>query len=504
MFDRLNIFKRKQPVEMARRPASAAKRTKPLMLQLEQRVMFDGAVAATVALTETGASHGDTATHSDTTADKSTSTDVLVPAATASASSPRSDVSACSGRSVLFVDARVQDASSLVQGVTLGTEIAYLQQRQDGLQQMTDYLAHHPGATSVQIVAHGESGDLWLGSTYISADNVNDYAASLSQIGSEMKPGGDILIYACNTAQDARGVGFVESLAQLTGHNIAASNNRTGIDGDWNLEVATGDINAAPVLSSASETAYQHDLLTLTVTSNADSGAGTLRNTIASATAGDTITFNAGMTITLTTGQLTINKNLTIEGDLDANGTPDVTIDANYNSQVLQITTGTVSLDGLVIEHGVLAGIGGSKGSAGGSSYGAGIANAGTLTLRNSTVTANFATGGGGGPANNAAAGGKGGAAGATTGSNGNTYLGYAGSGSSGGKGGSYDGTAKNGRGGTSAGGGAGGTDGAFGYIIGGAGITATAGGTTFGGGGGGAGWADTGSSVFNYDWAIF
>src|SRR3569832_2912962 len=113
MFDRLNIIKRKQPVEMARRPASAAKRTKPLMLQLEQRVMFDGAEAATVALTETGASHGDTATHSDTTADKSPSNAVLVPAATASASSTRSDVSASSGRRVLFVDARVPAARRL-------------------------------------------------------------------------------------------------------------------------------------------------------------------------------------------------------------------------------------------------------------------------------------------------------------------------------------------------------------------------------------------------------
>src|SRR3569832_463579 len=120
MFDRLNIFKRKQPVEMARRPASAAKRTKPLMLQLEQRVMFDGAVAATVALTETGASHGDTATHSATTADKSTSTDELVPAATANTT--RKNDTTSSDHSVLCVDARVQDASSLVQGVTPGTE----------------------------------------------------------------------------------------------------------------------------------------------------------------------------------------------------------------------------------------------------------------------------------------------------------------------------------------------------------------------------------------------
>ncbi len=74
--------------------------------------------------------------------------------------------------------------------------------------------------------------------------------------------------------------------------------------------------------------------------------ATTLRGLIASATAGDTITFNAGMTITLSSGELLINKNLTIDGDLDNNGTPDVTIDANYNSRVLEVASGTVTLDG--------------------------------------------------------------------------------------------------------------------------------------------------------------
>src|SRR5689334_6218728 len=49
---------------------------------------------------------------------------------------------------------------------------------------------------------------------------------------------------------------------------------------------------------------------TLTVTSTADSGAGSLRQTILDAASGDTITFSlpANSTITLTSAELAINK----------------------------------------------------------------------------------------------------------------------------------------------------------------------------------------------------
>src|ERR1700694_3925214 len=56
---------------------------------------------------------------------------------------------------------------------------------------------------------------------------------------------------------------------------------------------------------------------TLTVTTTADSGAGSLRAAIAAASDGDTIQFDAalnGQTITLTSGELAINKNITISG----------------------------------------------------------------------------------------------------------------------------------------------------------------------------------------------
>lgn len=467
---------------VAGKPVELPRRRTALLMPLEPRIMFDGAIAATVDAAPVDPAQAFAG--SNVVAVDAGGADLFEPAAVAPPET---------GHDVVFVDSRVQDAAGLLANIAPQTEIVYLDGTQDGLQQIADYLGGHPGANSVQLFAHGNEGDLWLGSTYLSSTNISEHASTLAAIGAGIQQGGDILIYGCETAGGELGSSFVSSFAALTGRDVAASDDRTGASGDWDLEISVGSIDAAPALAFASTTSYAYDLAIITVTSNADSGAGTLRNALAAAGSGDTITFNAGMSIALTSGELLINKNLTIDGDLDNNGTADVTLDANYSSRVLSITSGTVSLDGLVIQEGRVSGNGGGLNTLPAGGLGGGISiTGGTVTISNSTITNNVASGGGGGGSGSGysyGGGGGGGFLGLGGGNggplNGSSMVprpGGAGSGGSGGIGGFAYYSDQAGKGGSTVGG-SGGLA-AVGYFAGGAGGTAS----TIGGGGGGAG----------------
>ena len=82
------------------------------------------------------------------------------------------------------------------------------------------------------------------------------------------------------------------------------------------------------------------------VTNDSDRGPGSLRQAIADAASGDTITFNADYTITLT-GELVLSKNLTIDGQ-----THQVTVSGNHATRVFNVTAGNVTLAHLTIANG--------------------------------------------------------------------------------------------------------------------------------------------------------
>lgn len=92
------------------------------------------------------------------------------------------------------------------------------------------------------------------------------------------------------------------------------------------------------------------------VTTTSDSGPGSLRNAIASANPGDTITFAPALTnqaILLTNGQQAIDKNLTIDG---ANA-PQLTIKSSGNSRIFRVGNGvTVTLKNLTLTGGKVLG----------------------------------------------------------------------------------------------------------------------------------------------------
>src|SRR6266540_3425831 len=88
---------------------------------------------------------------------------------------------------------------------------------------------------------------------------------------------------------------------------------------------------------------------TITVTNTNDSGAGSLRQALKDATDGDTITFAVSGTIGLTSGELLVDKSITISGP----GAGSLAVDGNATSGVFHIGYGkTVTISGLTITNG--------------------------------------------------------------------------------------------------------------------------------------------------------
>ena len=91
----------------------------------------------------------------------------------------------------------------------------------------------------------------------------------------------------------------------------------------------------------------------LTVTTLGDSGAGSLRGTIAAAASGDSITFAVTGGIKLTGGELLIDKALTIEGP----GARLLSL-VGVNARIFHITAGPSAISGLTIRDGAVVGRG--------------------------------------------------------------------------------------------------------------------------------------------------
>ena len=166
-------------------------------------------------------------------------------------------------RSIVFIDSRVQDAATLLQGLDPGTEVVFLQAGQDGLAQMAAALQGRSGIDAIHILSHGQSGQLQLGSLTLDQAALAARADTLAQIGSALNASGDILLYGCEVASGEAGAAFISQWARLTQADVAASTNRTGsahLGGDWVLEAAVGPVESALGLSAAMVGTYVHVL----------------------------------------------------------------------------------------------------------------------------------------------------------------------------------------------------------------------------------------------------
>ncbi|MEG4959262.1 MULTISPECIES: DUF4347 domain-containing protein [unclassified Microcoleus] len=152
-------------------------------------------------------------------------------------------------KEVIFADSSVQDYQSLLQGID-GAEIVILKENLSAIDQITQALADRKDIEAVHILSHGSEGSFQLGSEILNENKLENFSTQIKQWGNALTANGDILLYACDVATGETGLNFVKRLNEITGADVAASNNITGSaakGGDGELEVKFGEIETQPL-----------------------------------------------------------------------------------------------------------------------------------------------------------------------------------------------------------------------------------------------------------------
>lgn len=186
---------------------------------LEQRIMFDGAMAVD-AVDASGDDKNDAEPDHAQTHQK---------------------------RDVVVVDASVKNHQSILDEANTDADVIVLSSG-DTLETLADRLSGYSDLSSLHILSHGGDGYILLGGETINQESLTENSDILSRIGESLSASGDILLYGCNVGENLAGQSFVQQFAELTNADVAASDDITGgvhLGGDWDLEVNSGEIETA-------------------------------------------------------------------------------------------------------------------------------------------------------------------------------------------------------------------------------------------------------------------
>lgn len=264
---------------------------------------------------------------------------------------------------VLFIDSRVPDLQAIMAAARPGVKVVILDPSESGVAQMAKALEGLHGLASISVVSHGDEGVLLLGNGPLFSGNLEQYQAQLKAIGAALGADGDLLLYGCDVGAGEAGAQFLQALAQLTGADVAASNDSTAgavRGGDWDLEVTSGQIEATAALDVQALEGYDFSLHTASVSTVAQLKAAiTTGSTDGFA---DTITLTGNMTFASASDAIFINvtdgQTMTIVGG-------GFTLSGGNLARVLETATtnagSAIAIDNLTISNGLIVGNGGSN-----------------------------------------------------------------------------------------------------------------------------------------------
>ena len=172
-------------------------------------------------------------------------------------------------RELVFVDTDTPDYQLLIDDLLSNSsedlliEVALLDNSRDGIAQITDILAQHHDLDAVHIISHGSEGSIGLGGAQLKFETLLANARAIQAWAEAFSENGDLLIYGCNLTASENGQALVDSLARLTGADVAASDDLTASSergGDWELEYQTGLIETDVAVSKSAQMTWSGTL----------------------------------------------------------------------------------------------------------------------------------------------------------------------------------------------------------------------------------------------------
>ena len=165
---------------------------------------------------------------------------------------------------LVFIDESVPDSEFLFTELSAsGTDVILLDESMDGIEQITKSLEEYTDISAVHIISHGSNGSVAFGNSELTSQSLKAAAGKIAEWADALAEDANILFYGCDLASDAAGIELMESIAELTGANIAASDDVTGHDslgGDYELEFATGEIHAGIIFDAEVQSAWEFAL----------------------------------------------------------------------------------------------------------------------------------------------------------------------------------------------------------------------------------------------------
>jgi hypothetical protein len=157
-----------------------------------------------------------------------------------------------SAQDVVLIDTELKNSSLLIQAVDPSAKVFLYDSKTDSADAVISQVIAWSEATgtsikSLSLLDHGVGGAFELGNQWITAATLSETAAQWQQLAQHFVAGANIDLFGCNVAAPGSdGQYLLNDLAALTGAEVFASTNTTGVGGDWNLEAAsagaTGDL----------------------------------------------------------------------------------------------------------------------------------------------------------------------------------------------------------------------------------------------------------------------